>query len=552
MGRGDLGNQVPVLPGLTPALPAGLLGTSGAALADLAANVGGLLGHEWQRLNQGLSGLTPSGREQGRQDRLNELIRERGEQNISMPGWDDIIHLGPLSGLTAAEQLARTREIGERIRSSPQDATARSWGEILTALDNVQDLMTTIAVAGRLVLWPAGKILGRAIPGVGTVLLIGDILKLLTLLGTLLMPIYGLACGNPRGFFAGLGQVAAFGPRAKGMVENLSRLNPFGSMARASRALRATRLVPGAGEIVEVLQTTDQLFGWGVSFGAVVGLLGDAIYGTANALAGSAPTINTQNLTNAGARLPGIGSVYQGADQASMARQAAGVLATLPAITNTQQPLTWEEHAGAIVAGIAAVDILAAELAGSGWQELARDLAGARWAWPLTPFPTVAGVIAADGRAPTAALRWPVPGNPERVTFEELTRYTAGESAARARELTANTVDTIEGSLIAALMGAFVERVFAFVWEDPRALAWELTPPYKVAAALVLANRLANVGEDPDRVAGWFQDAVQATHEQDGRYLDQEQLDQLAERRGIALIQTAPPHVGGPESLTIA
>jgi len=589
MGRGDNGNQTVVIPGtvpqvgdansitkagglapgspvpqvggpgsitkaggVAPAAGAGPQTDFGGPLANLGRNVGGMLQEEWDRFNKGISGMTPSGREKQRLDRLQEITRERGESSISLPGWDDIIHLGPLANLTDQQRLDRNKEIGQRIRQSPQDSTAKSWGDILTALDNVQDFLTTVTVVGRIVLWPVGKILGRAIPGLGLVLLAADILKLLTLLGTLLMPLYGLVCGNPRGFFAGLGQVAAFGPKGKGYVENLGRMNPFGSAARASRAARLGRLVPGAGEIFEVLQTTDSLFGWGISFGAVVGLLGDAMYGAMGALTGSAPTINLGNLPGAANRLPGAGTIYPTVDAAALPRSASQVLATLPMLTTVQQPLTWEEHAGAIAAGIAAIDVLRAELRGADFIALAEELLDQEWAPPLTAMPSIASEIATDPVASATGPRWPFPGNPRTVTFRELIRFTQATTAAKARELNDNLVDTVEGSFVATLMQAFVERLFVFLLDDPRALQWELTPPYKVLSSMVMANRLVNVGENPESIVEWFEEAVLLLENGDQRSLSQEDLDRLAVTHEINLIHTTPPQVGGADSLTLA
>jgi hypothetical protein len=114
--------------------------------------------------------------------------RAKGGQvnTVSLPGWDSVVHLAPryqptagdrreywnalragrpaqLSG-EAIDAIETRRATAQRIASSATPGYAQAWGQMLTALDNVQDFTTTVALLGRMALWPAISALDAALP----------------------------------------------------------------------------------------------------------------------------------------------------------------------------------------------------------------------------------------------------------------------------------------------------------------------------------------------------------------------------------------------------
>jgi len=149
-------------------------------------DVAGLFEQEWARFWQGWEGLTPEEQTKEAARRARARSRTGLPNTVSLPGWDDVIHLTPRPEVTAAartEFYAAQRErrapnlpsetvaeIGRRRdRAAAASATAAppysaAFGQMLTALDNVQDFTTTVATLGRLALWPAIRTLDAVTP----------------------------------------------------------------------------------------------------------------------------------------------------------------------------------------------------------------------------------------------------------------------------------------------------------------------------------------------------------------------------------------------------
>ena len=189
-------------------------------------------------------------------DRIDDLMQRRPPARrpvIHIPGFDDIIHIVPESFLPEEEQRRRQRDRAIRIRESPTPESVRAIGAILTFVDDIQDALLTLAVLARL-----GSVFYKP-----------------------LIPVS-----------AGLG-AAAEAINIFGLASNIGAA-PLTGKFRTASALRAVlgaqivrglrnpvlqRAIPTIGELVQILQTTDQLFGVGLSLGPIVGLFEDLIFG---------------------------------------------------------------------------------------------------------------------------------------------------------------------------------------------------------------------------------------------------------------------------------
>ena len=149
-------------------------------------DVAGLFEQEWARFWQGWEALSPEAQEQEAARRAR--LRSPGglPNTVSLPGWDEVIHLTPRTPVTDADrreyysaqrarrpadlsvdtatEIERRRARARQMASSSSPAYSAAFGQMLTALDNVQDFTTTVATLGRVALWPAIRTLEAITP----------------------------------------------------------------------------------------------------------------------------------------------------------------------------------------------------------------------------------------------------------------------------------------------------------------------------------------------------------------------------------------------------
>lgn len=194
---------------------------------------------------------------------------------VNIPGFADVIHIIPKAKISAEEMAAHkwaqqrglpSPLTGEQLQtlqykkfrflkalSSATPEWMRTIGAVGTSLDNVEDALVTIAVLGRLAVRIAPRLMGRTVPVLGWVLMGSDILNAVNI--------------------AAWASFAARG--GKRNIEGLAEKNPFHTKAAANRALKLQRTWPTFGEYLEILQTTDQLFGIGLCLGGLMGMVTD-------------------------------------------------------------------------------------------------------------------------------------------------------------------------------------------------------------------------------------------------------------------------------------
>lgn len=171
---------------------------------------------------------------------------------VRLPGLDDTFHLIPDSARPPAERNRRAADRAARMAASPTPEIVKGYQDLVTRIDDVQDglvtlsLITRFAAARNPILAPIAKVMA-----VGA-----DVLNITQFMQT-----------------AGL-----IGAGSKGSMYRTLAQSPRTYSQRLSRTLKTGRVNPTWGEALQVLQTTDQLFGVGLSLGAVIGAPIDAAF----------------------------------------------------------------------------------------------------------------------------------------------------------------------------------------------------------------------------------------------------------------------------------
>lgn len=208
-----------------------------------------------------------------------KYVAEHG-YTITVPGLSDIIKLDFEKPMTEEEEywykkklwhlfdpkrLAHLREVKakrkeryQNMLASPAPEIVRHAGSILTAADDAQDAISTLAVAGKIGMKIAPKVLGKVLSGpVGLLTAASDALNAVQAIGTFcLAPMMG-----------------------KRQHESLSKASPKHRKAKIKRAARIKNWKPNVGDALQALQTTEQIWGVGISLGPLMGLAQDIVAG---------------------------------------------------------------------------------------------------------------------------------------------------------------------------------------------------------------------------------------------------------------------------------
>ena len=223
---------------------------------------------------------------QGHAVKKAKYVAENG-YTVTIPGLSDIIHWGVPKPMTEQEgkdwknknwkafSSERREELGkikakkkeryQAMLASPTPEFVTNAGSILTSLDDAQDAISTLAFVGRVAAKVAPRLLGRFFLGpIGWLLTANDILNLII----------------------SIGQYPMMPFNSKRLAEQFTGSGPFSKKAKLSRARKLRSWKPTKGDVIQALQTTDQVFGYGISLGPIVGLFQDVVAGTVRTIMG--------------------------------------------------------------------------------------------------------------------------------------------------------------------------------------------------------------------------------------------------------------------------
>lgn len=206
-----------------------------------------------------------------------------------------------------------------RMMSSPSPTWMNNIATAMTFLDDVNDTLGTVAVVAKFGAHMLPKTLGRVFMGpAGWALTAAEIANIGMTLSRLPLKAVKL---KPQ-LHKGLG------------------LNPFSKKARVARAAKLRKVGISKGELIEALQTTDNIFGVGLCLGPIMGLIQDIAFGAYRFFEGKKVSIS--------ADLPNL-LPYEAMGLRTM--KAAMMLAT------GGQELSDDDHARLILASNAATQI---------------------------------------------------------------------------------------------------------------------------------------------------------------------------------------------------
>lgn len=217
-------------------------------------------------------------------------IAEHG-YTITIPGIEDIIKIGRPGPMTELEnqwwkdkdwtrfgprRLAELREEKEKKRarylamlSSPSPDIVRSAGSVMTAVDDAQDAISTLAVMGKIAWKVAPKLLGKVLSGpVGLLTGVSDALNMVQAMG--------MFCMQPM--------------MSKRVAEKNAKASPKHNRNRVKKAFNIKKWKPNKGDWIQGLQTTEQVFGFGISLGPLMGMAQDLVAGSVRSALGQKVT----------------------------------------------------------------------------------------------------------------------------------------------------------------------------------------------------------------------------------------------------------------------
>jgi len=202
--------------------------------------------------------------------KLSDVIHIRFHKEPDDQEWEDFksrkLKRENLKRHTEIEDLLESkRDRYRRILASPAPTWLSNAGSVMTFFDDVNDFAGTLGVVCRIAARFAPKLLTRFFLGpAGWFFLISDIFGLM--MSLLRLP---LACIGMKRHF-----------------EAAADLNPFSKKAKVRRSRKLRKVLPGKGELIEMAQVTDQLFGIGLCLGPLVGFAQDIVAGTVRTIRG--------------------------------------------------------------------------------------------------------------------------------------------------------------------------------------------------------------------------------------------------------------------------
>ena len=211
--------------------------------------------------------------------------REKYGSTVYVPGFEDIVHLKRFPPMTAEEnrlwkgrhysdipkerreeirrEKARKKEKFLAMLASPSPNISNNVGSIMTALDDTQDAISTLACVATIAAKLGGKRVAQfMLPGIGWAWLLSDTLNMI----------------NPYSRLRQWWKADSSGRDPKRLSDLWGEYNPSTKKGKRRTAKKIKKWALSSANIVEGAQTTDQLFGVGISLGPVVGFALDLAF----------------------------------------------------------------------------------------------------------------------------------------------------------------------------------------------------------------------------------------------------------------------------------
>lgn len=599
------------------------------------ASLTGFFSDEWARFTGGLSNLAPGVQNAGALIELRPELYLGGTHLITIPGWDQVVHLGPRPEVPpgawkefyAAQREHRPAnlsqetlsEIGARLGSiqaqqnSAQPPWAQSWGQIMTAIDNVQDFVSTLATFGRLFAWGAPRLLdpllpglsasaaelaarqaarryaaqlalelggragwnaafidaaasavGRAtgrrlllgfgaravgllLPGIGWIVLASDLLNVINFLATAAMPLYALLCAGPADALAAGVPAAVLKNVLCRELWTMAHLNPFSRAAQAARRGKIVGKLPSIGNLIEVAQTTDQLFGVGLSIGGLYGTAMETLFAAAQAKPFENTQLNAQPFWNSfqGVYAEKIAKM----DPATLAmnEQAAKVIADAPQLASKSDLLPDELHLTHMAALLGAWHQVSAFFAGTDHETFISEVAG-QILYARNVEPRNAREMLPDWHRELAGIgRWAIRGTPRGAPADELVGQFTPMIARAVDDFLRPRRNTQAATFYGAALNQLTENIWNTLEGQAEGLRWHLTPEYVVLTTLAVEGVFPLKTTPLDKLWRWWDRCLELVDRRGGVMLERDDLVNAMRAEGVDYVRMLAPQAAWPE-----
>jgi hypothetical protein len=455
---------------------------------------------------------------------------------------------GSLKQMDPAIVMAIQKAIAQRqaAATSTQPGWSLAIGQIMTAIDNTQDFVATLATVGRLILWAAPRIGLRAVPVVGWLVLAADILNLFNFFGMIATPIYAALCSGPAdALAAGVPAVVLKSALCK-EVWTQARLNPFSRRARAARQLRSLGRLPGVSNVIEALQVTDNLFGIGISLGAAYATVMELLFAVVSPPPAGGTRINTQLLTGSftGDYLDKAAKVPRA--QRVKLLEAAKVAQYAPLIAGEHDVFSDELHLLNMAAQLGAVGEVFAFFDGGPHEAMMERLLPGMWPAP-TGRPRHAEHLLRGLTDDDAGIgRWWVQGNPRELAGNALFPALAAPVTRAVTAFLEPRRNRADMTFYGAAVNQVTEHWWYLIGGGEDALAWQLTPDYVILTTMAVEGLLVRQGEHEGRLLRFWEDLRARVDAKGGRMLERPAILDAERRAGIALMRLLPTGASFP------
>lgn len=183
---------------------------------------------------------------------------EPSRQDLDLYHNKDVNALGQARFDQIAGIMADKRERFQRILASPVPGWINNIGATMTFLDDINDAMGTLGVITRTAAHLAPAALARFLTGPAG---------------------WAFTAAEIAGMGMSLSRLPFKSKRIQHTLHDQVKDNPFSKKARLKRLDKLKRLSLSKGEIIEGLQSTDNVFGFGLCLGPIVGLIYDIAAG---------------------------------------------------------------------------------------------------------------------------------------------------------------------------------------------------------------------------------------------------------------------------------
>jgi hypothetical protein len=555
-----------------------------------SASTSAFFSDEWQRFVQGVQRLNPRDYRNIRDYWARQQLPP-GYQNIISPvGWEDVVrwpHGPALTGADFREVLKAAREgrlpnlpddviaaVGaaieqrNRMLGAPDAEITSSWGRIYNAIDNVQDLIVTAGLLGKLAVWIAPEALGFLAPVAGAALTVAGLLAMLNLLAMIAAPLLTLLCKGPaQALVAGV-PALLFGPALKARAWKAALLSPLSRSGWLRGALGPFTRRNWIALLSQAPQVTTSLWGYGISLGAIVGVITQSAAGIAAEIRGDPvhwppfrPASGTPRepfLREPGQPqpdTPGGAQLHQlinrplhddAVPDIVLLHQCATIMVAAPSVLRRPEIVTPEIYTQTLAALAQAQTVVYRRLHGYAWQPLLEEALDHGLSSYLVAPTHSLPLYEEHGLAEGDWLPWDVPGAPLTITGEKFMATYPASLQAGVERFCRQHERTGWGSLAGALVNQMVDESWEQLAGQDFPIRWEFTPDWYLLTNLAECNRIPLPTARPQDLWALWQAAKADLEAHGAGWYTAERWDELGARFGVRMIRLLPPDAPWP------